>query len=179
MEGEDQMSACTEACLCIAPIQVLPPLPLTTKQTQEPDGQSTFHLGSGQIKRRIKAVPQHFLQHSWWLMQVPASLAVPSCPALPLPCAGHVMSWSGAIIWIRSNFFSSTSPFLKTVFSLNQQSLLKMTLLMKEMLANSPPPLGPCCTVAPWTSSSLRAAAPVPPQVMHIFNWMRRESVLD
>ena len=86
----------TEAMLCFAPVNVLPPLLLTTKQTQDPA--STEH-----VTPALLADQEEDSRSQCCLQQVGSStqppLAMPSHPALPFRGThGHFISQSGAVI---------------------------------------------------------------------------------
>jgi len=71
-------------------------LSVTTKQSEDPEVQSTFHLSSGQIRRRLRDP-----QFSPAVLMSPYIPGHAPCPALPFPCrCRHAMGLSGKVIWI-------------------------------------------------------------------------------
>lgn len=103
-----------------------------------------------------------FPQQCWCL---PTSLA--TLPALRYPSHADVaMQWAYPGKWYGLQGILLSFPFLKTIFSLNQYSLLTATWLLKVTLAKPPPALAPMWLHA-WAAAP-HCSSPLPPD-MHTF----------
>lgn len=96
-EGETKgWGGCAHGGLALHCSHICPSTSVTTKQSEDPEVQSTFHLSSGQIRRRLRDP-----QFSPAVLMSPYIPGHAPCPVLPFPCrCRHAMGLSGKVIWI-------------------------------------------------------------------------------